>query len=119
MVQLGMLDNFKRQVFQWDGATLSMKEPSRMIWKSYLTSRKMQEVVIQTAEPACTREDNEILVKIIDSTYVKADLKQVADNSTHLNVEKISQLQIFRGLVWWYFKRLGHSARWPGAKTGL
>ena len=32
------------------------------------------------------------MVKIIDSTYAKADLKQVANNTTHLNYEERTQL---------------------------
>ena len=52
MVQLGLTSDFKRQVFQWDGATVHMKEPSSLIGKSDLSKRKMREVVMQTAEPA-------------------------------------------------------------------
>ena len=37
---------------------------------------------MQTADPASTREATEKLVNIIDNTYVKADLKQVANNET-------------------------------------
>ena len=42
----------------------------------------MCKVVIQTAQPASTREANERLVNILDSTYAKADLEQVANNAT-------------------------------------
>ena len=52
MVQLGLTAHFKRQLLQWDGATVQMKEPRSLIWKSDLTKRKMSEVVMQTAEPA-------------------------------------------------------------------
>ena len=37
---------------------------------------------MQTAEPASTRQDTERLVNILDITYVKADLNQVANNAT-------------------------------------
>ena len=47
----------------------------------------MCEVVIHTAEPSYIREATDILVKILDITYVKADLKQVADNATKINAE--------------------------------
>ena len=57
MVQLGLLADFKRQFIQWDGSTLTMKEPSGMLVKSDLTSIKMREAVMQTAEPASTLED--------------------------------------------------------------
>ena len=88
MVQLGLLANFKNQVFQWDGATVPMKEPRGLLGKSYLTSRDMREVVMHTEKLYSTREATEILVQILDSTYVKADLKQVADNATQLNSDK-------------------------------
>ena len=58
-----------------------------MIEKSYLTIRDMHEVVMQTSEPASTIEATEILLKILDSTYAKAGLKQVADNATQINSE--------------------------------
>ena len=60
MVQLGLTAEFKRQVLQWDGATLHMKEPSGLLGKYDLNKCKMREVVMQNAEPASTREATEI-----------------------------------------------------------
>ena len=54
MVQLGIMADFKRQCFQWYGATLLMKDHRNFLGKSVLTKRKMREVVMQTAEPAST-----------------------------------------------------------------
>ena len=54
MVQLGLTDNFKRQVLQWDAATVHMKESRNVLGQSNLTKREMREVVMQTAEPAST-----------------------------------------------------------------
>ena len=62
MVQLGLYSNFNHTVSQWDGATAPIKLPSGMIGKTYLTSRKMCKVVMRTAEPVSTRENNERLV---------------------------------------------------------
>ena len=47
---------------------------------------------MHTAEPTSTREATERIVKILDSYYAKADLKQVANNATHLNAEERTQL---------------------------
>ena len=47
---------------------------------------------MQTEEPASTIEATEILVKILDSNYVKADLKQVDNNATQMNTEERTQL---------------------------
>ena len=42
---------------------------------------------MQTAEPDFTREATEEKIKILDSTYANADLKQVSDNATQMNSE--------------------------------
>ena len=47
---------------------------------------------MQTTEPASTREATERMVKILDGTYVKSDLNQVADNATQLNAEERTRL---------------------------
>ena len=59
MVQLFLIDDFKRQVLQWDGDTLHMKELSGLIGKSDLNKPDMRKVVMQTSEPASTREYTE------------------------------------------------------------
>ena len=52
----------------------------------------MREVVMQTVELDSTIEATERTVKILDSTYEKADLNQVADNTTQLNNDERTQL---------------------------
>ena len=51
-------------------------------------------MVIKTAEPVSTREYTERLVKILDSTYLKAYIQQLSDNATHLDYEIRTQLII-------------------------
>ena len=87
IVQLGVTTDFKCQVFQWDGTEVLMKEDSGLLGKSDSSKREMREVVMHTAKPASTREATERLVKITDITYAKVDLKQIADNATHINDE--------------------------------
>ena len=48
----------------------------------------MRKVLMQTAYPASTREDTKLMVKILDSTYAKADLKHVADNASQIHSEE-------------------------------
>ena len=48
----------------------------------------MREVVMQTAELVSTIEATEKLIKIIYSTYAKADIYQVAPNATQMNAER-------------------------------
>ena len=47
---------------------------------------------METEEPASTIKYTERLVNILDSTYAKADLKQVANNAAQLNSEERTQL---------------------------
>ena len=75
MVHIGLKADFKRQVLQWDGANVHMKDLSSFLVQSNLTKREMREVVMQTSEPASTQEDTEKMVKTLYSTYVKAYLK--------------------------------------------
>ena len=54
MVQIGLNDDFKHQVLQWDGATVHMKEPSGLLGQYFLTKRDMHKMVMKTAEPDST-----------------------------------------------------------------
>ena len=69
-----------------------MKYPSGMLGKKDLTSHDMRKVVMQTSEPVSTREATERLVKILDSTYAKDDLQQVAANTIHMISEDRTEL---------------------------
>ena len=95
LVQLGPASNFKRQVLQWNCATVHMKRPIGLLGKYYLNKRKMYEMVMQTAEPYSTREATEILMKILDCTYAKKVFKQVDNNETHLKYEERTRLLRF------------------------
>ena len=53
--------------------------------KIYFTIHEMCMVVMQTAEPDSTKENTEILVKIIDSTYYKAYHEHVEANAFLIN----------------------------------
>ena len=85
MVQLSRLTDFNRQVIQYDGVTVPMKESIGLLGKTDLTSREMCEVVMQTSEPVSTREATERLVRILVNNYEKAYFEQVSTNATQLN----------------------------------
>ena len=87
MVQLGLTAEFNRQVLQWDGTTVHMKDTRNLLGQSDLTKREMREVVMQTAEPASTQKATERMVKILNSTYTKKYLEQVI-NDSQLNAEE-------------------------------
>ena len=102
MVQVGLTDNFKHQVLQWDGSTLHIKESRNLLGESNLTNSEMCKVVIQNAELSSTQEATEMTVKIIYSNYAKSDLEHVV-NDIHLNSEErtllLSLLKDFEDLV--------------------
>ena len=54
-----------------------MKEPVGLLGKQHLNKRNIHKVGMQISEPASTREATEMLVTILNITYVKSDLKQV------------------------------------------
>ena len=87
MVQLGLTADCKRQALQWYGANVQLKESRNLLGQSDLTKRKMREVVMQTSEPDSNREATEIMVKILDSTYAKADLEQLV-KASQMNAEE-------------------------------
>ena len=92
MIQLGISVDFKHSVIQWDGVTVPMKKLRSLLGKSDSASFKMREVSVKTSEPALIREATERLLKILDSTYAKADLKKIAGNATPLNYEERPQI---------------------------
>ena len=47
----------------------------------------MREVAIQNTEPSSTWEATELMAKIPDSTYAKAELKKLVDNASQMNYE--------------------------------
>ena len=47
MVQPGIISNFKYNFFEWDGATLTTKEPYNVPSKPNITNFKMWETVIK------------------------------------------------------------------------
>ena len=49
MVQLGLLDNFKRQLLQGTGVTVPTKEPKGLLSQTDLTSCEMSQVEMKTA----------------------------------------------------------------------
>ena len=69
---------------------------------------------MQTAEPASTRENTKRIMKILDSTYMKADLEQLVANTSQLNAEErillLSLLKDFKDL---FYGTLGNWATEP------
>ena len=94
MAHLGLMADFKRQVIQWDGAELLMNEQRSFLGQFVLTGHDMRKMVMQTTEPASTRDYSEIMAKPLDSNYDKDDLEQFATNSVQLNAEQRIEIMI-------------------------
>ena len=91
VVQLGLTVDLNCQLPQWDVATVPMKEPIVLIGKSDTTSREMRVGVMQTAEPDSTRKATGGLQKNTQKYLCKGGTKLVANNTTQLNAEEITQ----------------------------
>ena len=85
VVKLGLKAEFGHQFLEWDCAAVPMKDPVNFIGKPNLTQCKMQEVVMQIEEPYSIIESTGIVVKILDSSYAKADLEEVATSAVQLD----------------------------------
>ena len=80
MVQSYLIYYSKCKVLVWDNSVVPMKEPGIFLGKLDLTKCKIQEVVMQTSQPASTEEYNEWFKKLIDSNYAKDYLEKLAKN---------------------------------------
>ena len=113
MVQLGLTTDFKHQFLQLNGATVHMKDSISFLGQSNLTKREMHEVEMYNPEPASMREATEQMVKILDSIYSKANLKQPV-NSIQLNNEEINLLlSLLEDLEYFFDGTLGDWATEP------
>ena len=71
MVYLGLRENFRHKILEWDEMVIPIKEPGSLIGKNKLTQWNMLEVSMETSEPYSTREATETFVNIIGSAYAK------------------------------------------------
>ena len=90
------------------------EKPIGLLGKPDLSKRDMREVVMQTTEPYSMRETTDSLFRIVDSTYMKADLEQLVANTSQLNAEErillLSLLKDFKDL---FYGTLGNWATEP------
>ena len=62
-----------------------MMEPGNFLSQPDFSKCDMQEVVINTAETASTRETNDRLAKILESTYTKSDLDNIVEAAVQVD----------------------------------
>ena len=61
-----------------------------MLGQTYITSREVRGVVMQTSEPVSTKEATDRLVKIFDIIYAESDLERLSAKATHMDAENIT-----------------------------
>ena len=77
MVQLGLNYVFGRKILERDKTVITIKGTVSLIGKPDKNKRDVQELVFQTEEPDSTIEATEIVDKILDHIYTKADIDKV------------------------------------------
>ena len=78
---------FTKKTIQREGAEFEMRD-----FSSKTPSRKeIQAVMRQATEPKVTTEATSKLIKILDSTYEKADLQEVVLQAKYINKEQQDQ----------------------------
>ncbi len=91
MQELGMDLVFSENVVTWEGTKIPMRDFKRL--KKYKLKSKELNVIIQGSdEPIVTEEATNRMLKILDSTYKKADLKEVIKKAIHLSEKERKEL---------------------------
>ena len=81
MTAIGIDLKFSTKTVEWDGEILLMRD-----FQTEHPSRKEIRATLQAiVEPKATQQMTDRAMKILDSTYEKADLDEVVSKATHLN----------------------------------
>ena len=85
MEKLEIIYNLKRNLIEWDDATVPTKELGNVSSKPNLANRDIPKVAMHTANKAPNNEETDRIVNILDSTYKRDNIDNVASNTTWLN----------------------------------
>ena len=88
MTSIGIQIDFQNKMLRWDGVELEMRDFS----STTPTRKEIKATLQKAAEPVVTKEATSRLVKILDSTYEKADLRQVVEQAAHINSQQKEML---------------------------
>ena len=91
LVPLGIDISNKHKAVIWDDTIVPLK-PSNFRTNVAETKKELNTIFTQSAEPKVTQEATERVVKILDSTYEKANLEEIVDNAHQLDATQKSQL---------------------------
>ena len=91
MIELKINLTFDKQKVIWEGIEIPMRDFNRLRrWN--LSKYEVKAIIQEMKEPIVTKRATERMIKILDSKYEKADVKQVIDGAMHLNEREKSLL---------------------------
>ena len=91
MRELGIVINFNDQTVSWEGTDIPMRDLNRLR-KLKMTKKELNTIIKNSNEPVVTQEATDRMIKILDSNYKKANLKEVIKGAKHLNEENRQKL---------------------------
>ena len=88
---IGMDVRFSKSILEWEGIQIPMRDFNRL--RQYNFSRKEFRMMIkEVKEPIVTEEATKRMIKILDSNYKKANLRDVVKLAVHLKEKEREQL---------------------------
>ena len=95
MCKLGLITDFKNNTLIWEDTSRPMRTSQEETGNPQFRKHELKEIIKQTAEPIATQQATEGAVKILDSTYEKANLEDIAANAANLDKEEKELLLTF------------------------
>ncbi len=91
LLELKMNISFERKVVSWEGIDIPMRDFNKLK-KWTLNKKEFKAIILGSKEPLVTQEATDQMVKILDSNYQKANLKEIVRAAKHLNEREKSLL---------------------------
>ena len=92
LFKLGVELNFKDEVISWDSMSCPMKDYHSNEDKPKPSRKELKAILTPRDEPKSTQEATTRAMRILDSKYEKADLRQIAADATSLDEKQKGQL---------------------------
>ena len=84
LLELKIDISFENKIVSWEGIDIPMRDFNRLR-KWNISKYEVNTIIRESKEPIVTQVSTEIIIKILDSKYEKANLKAVVDGAMHLN----------------------------------
>ena len=91
LLELKMNISFEKKLVSWEGIDIPMRDYNKLKrWT--LNKKEFKAIILGSKEPLVTQEATDQMIKILDSNYHKADLKEIVSSAKHLNEKERSLL---------------------------